>query len=155
MSEDDKELSKLKATYYRGLVRVPLRALNFHHKLVQQKHRVVLAKNVRRIHKIYQKSGCLRLQEENFINGVIDDDALNDALALSRASRERLVGLREGDDILLLNLRNVQCLSGLHRVEAAKSFLDDNDQWWVVRLFGRGKCPHCSHLIENNQLSYA
>lgn len=138
---NDDELSKLKATCFRGFARVQLNALNFDHPLVQQKHRKVLQKNVRRLHKIFEKIGCLRLQEENFINAVIDDASLDDAVAVSQVSRDELLNLREGQELPLLNLRNVECLSGLHRTEAAKAFLNDNDQWWTVRLFSKGKRP--------------
>jgi hypothetical protein len=48
--------------------------------------------------------------------------------------------------ILLATLLRVDCLLGLHRIEAAKTFLDDNDQWWVVRLFTKGKCCNALRL---------
>ncbi|KAF2650673.1 hypothetical protein K491DRAFT_666825 [Lophiostoma macrostomum CBS 122681] len=134
---DDEELSKIKATCFRGIARIQLTALNFDHPLVQRKHRSVSQKNVRRLRGIFEKVGCLRLQEENFINAIVDDASLDDALTLSGVSRDGLLCLREGQELPLLHLR-VDCLSGLHRVEAAKAYLDDNDQWWVVRLFTNG-----------------
>lgn len=138
---DNEELSKLKATCFRGVARVQLDALNFHHPLVQQKDRKVSQKNVRRIRKIFEKVDCLRASEEHFINAVVDDASLDDAVAVSQVSRNELLCLREGQELPLLNLRNVECLSGLHRIEAAKAFLNENDQWWTVRLFIKRKCP--------------
>ena len=138
---NDEDQSKLKATYFRGVVRVQLDALNFH-PLVQQKRRKVSQKNVRQLQKIFEKVGCLRLQEENFINAVVDDASLDDAVAISQVSRNELLCLREGQELPLLRLRRVECLSGRHRIGAAKAFLDENDHWWTIRLFSKSKCPH-------------
>ncbi|KAF2105294.1 hypothetical protein BDV96DRAFT_592750 [Lophiotrema nucula] len=84
-----------------------------------------------------EKIGCLRLQEGNFINAFVDDACLDDAAARSQVSRNKLFGLREGQELPLLHPLSVECLSGLHRIEAAKEFLDENDQWWTVRLFSK------------------
>ena len=136
----DEDLSKLKATYLRGIARVQLDALDFH-PLVQQKCRKVSQTNVRRIQNIFEKVGCLRLQEENFIDAVVDDASLDNAVAVSQVSRNELLCLREGQELPLLYIRSIECLSGLHRIEAAKSFLGESDQWWTVRLFSKSKLP--------------
>ncbi|PVH90216.1 hypothetical protein DM02DRAFT_621125 [Periconia macrospinosa] len=93
---DDEEFSKLQATHYRGLVRVRLNALSFGHILVQQQHRQLCPNNVGQIQKIFEKPGCLRLQKEHFINAIIDDRSLDDAVAVSRVSREELTSLNAG-----------------------------------------------------------
>ena len=143
------ELAILKAKYYRGLARIPLELLDFSNEIVKKKHRSLSLKNVARVGKIFARVGCQRLEATNFINGVVSEAALNDALSSSQANVEQLLCAREGDELPLLNLR-VDCLSGLHRIEAAKSFLHDNDQWWVVRLFSKD-CPKpvLSRIIEH------
>jgi hypothetical protein len=127
---------ELKATYYRGLFRVPLSALNFHHGLGDQTHRELSQKNVYCIQKVFEKQGCLRTHEENFITAIVDDESLNSVA--DAVTRQHMLGLREGTDLPLLKFLRLDCLSGLHRVEAAKNFLVDNDQCWVVRLFSTG-----------------
>jgi hypothetical protein len=146
---DDEELSSIKASSFRGIARCPLGALNFTHPLVRRKHRKISQKNVQRLHGVFRKVGCLRLQEENFINAIVDDEALDNALSISEVSRDGLLLLREGQELPLLDLR-VDCLSGLHRVEAAKAFLDDNDQWWTVRLFASSKRPRTAPFTKSN-----
>lgn len=141
---EDEELSKVKAACFRGLARVQLHALHFDHPLVERKHRSISQKNVRRLQRVFGEVGCLRLQEENYINAVVDDASLDKALSLSR---DELLCLREGQELPLLDV-HVDCLSGLHRIEAAKAILDNNDQWWVVRLFTKGK-RHALRLLEH------
>jgi hypothetical protein len=44
--------------------------------------------------------------------------------------------ISDPSSLLTLNLRRpIRCLNGLHRIQAAKDYLDRNDQWWVVRLY--------------------
>lgn len=90
---NDEELLKVKAAWFRGLARVRLDAINFHHLLVERKHQSISQKNVRRLQQIFEKFGCLRLQEENYINASVDDASLDDASSLTRDER---LCLREG-----------------------------------------------------------
>jgi hypothetical protein len=151
---DDGELSTIKARCFRGVVRLKLEALNFDHPLVKRKHRKISKKNTRRLERIFGQVGCLRTQEENYINAIVDDASLDDALALSETSRDDLLSAHEGQRLPLLAL-GVDCLSGLHRVEAAKTFLDDNDQWWAVRLFSSGKRLYTLELEMSDVRRYA
>ena len=138
-SVDDYTLSVEKAKCYRGIAKVKLEALNFDHPLTRKKHRKVSQKNVNRLGKIFSQGGCFRLQQENFVNAVIDDAALETSLSSIGLTEDTFLRLREGEPLPCLNINNVDCLSGLHRIEAAREFLDDNDQWWVVRFFSKGR----------------
>jgi hypothetical protein len=129
----------VRGKFYRGISKVSLDAINFDHPLVKKKVRPWSPKNVRRLEKIFRQSGCKRGEEENFINAIIDDTALEIALGHTGTSIDAFHRLRESDTLPYLNLQSVDCLSGQHRVAAAKRFLDPNDQWWVVRFFSKGK----------------
>ena len=114
---------------YRGIARVPLHALKFGHRIVLDKHRELSHKNVIRLEQIYEQVGCSRLQEENVVNAVIEDDNLVVALSLHGMSLDDMRSLRWPQDAPTLHLENVQCLSGMHRIEAARRFLNENDKW--------------------------
>ena len=141
---NNSKLSILKARNYLGIAKIKLGALNFDHPLVRKKHRLPSKKNVRRLRNVFERAGCERLEKENFINAVVDDAALISSLAFSGLNKQRFRQLQEGDSIPFVDLRSVDCLGGLHRIEAAKEFLDDNDQWWIVRLFSKGEPVYLS-----------
>lgn len=148
-SNEDSALSLAKAAHYRGIAKISLDALNFDHPLVVQKHRQVSQKNVERLRRVFRQHGCERLQQENFVSAIIDEDALEVALRNIGTSPSELLQFREGDVLPTLNLQSVDCLSGLHRIEAARAFLDDNDQWWVVRLFAKGMHTERTNLVSS------
>jgi hypothetical protein len=60
---------------------------------VLDKHRDLFHENVIRLEKIYEQVGCLRLQEENVINAVIEDDDLVAALSLHGMSLDNMRNL--------------------------------------------------------------
>ena len=145
----DGELATLRANCYRGVVRVPLSTLDFNHPLALEKHREVSKQNVQRLEQIFEQNGCLRLQEENVINAIVYDEELPSLLSSSTLTAEQLQQIAWACDAPALDLGNLRCLSGLHRIEAAKRYLDDNDKWWIVRLFSAGMLfsAHCSFLL--------
>ncbi|ENI00446.1 hypothetical protein COCC4DRAFT_150601 [Bipolaris maydis ATCC 48331] len=147
---DDITLATHKANCFRGLVRVHLDCLQFEHQLFLNKHREVSPQNVRRLQKIFEKTGCLRLQDENVIDAVVENDRLDAALRAIGLSIEALQNIRSPKDAPTLNLRELKCLNGLHRIRAADQFLDENDKWWVVRLFSRETpTPILCHIVES------
>ncbi len=79
----------------------------------------------------------LRLDNENFISAIITDDALRNAIVGSNLESQSLCQQDDGT-IPFLRLASIDCLHGLHRVAAARSYLDENDQWWTVRLYSHG-----------------
>lgn len=127
---------------YRGIARVPLESLHFQHPLVRETHREESPKNIRRLERIFEASGCLRLEDENVINAVVEDADL--ALALNQASltADDLKRIRAARDAPVLHLKNVKCLMGLHRIRAADRYLDANDKWWTVRIFTSGNTKY-------------
>ncbi|EUC40671.1 hypothetical protein COCMIDRAFT_108213 [Bipolaris oryzae ATCC 44560] len=146
----DITLAKHKANCFRGLIRARLDCLQFNHQLFLNKHREESPQNVRRLQKIFEKTGCLRLQEENIIDAVVEDDRLNAALHAIGLSNEALQKIRSPEDAPSLYLGELRCLNGLHRIRAADQYLNENDKWWVVRLFSsETPTPVLSHIIES------
>ena len=68
---------------YLGIAKIKLGALNFDHPLIHKKYRLLFKKNVRRFRNVFKRTGCKRLEKENFINAVIDNIALILSLAFS------------------------------------------------------------------------
>ena len=134
-SSTDAALAKDTLKCYRGIARVPLNSLNFKHNLVKKKHRDISQQNVLHLVEVFERNGCLRLQEEHVIDAVIRDEDLVEALSRQGILEEDFRNLQWAQNAPLLDLSDVQCLSGMHRVEAARRYLDDNDKWWIVRLF--------------------
>lgn len=139
----DVNLALWKTEYYRGIVRVPLHTLSFQNPLVQQQHRDISQSNVTRLKNIFRSVGCLRLQQENVIDGVVDDEILDVALAACGITRSELKQLRWPKDAPSIEPKVVNCLSGLHRITAANQVLAENEKWWIVRLYAPGRlcCP--------------
>jgi hypothetical protein len=143
----DGELATLKDRCYRGVARVPLHTLDFNHPLALGKHREASEQNIQRLERIFERNGCLRLQEENVINAVVHDEGLSSLLLSHALTAEQLRRVTWARDAPVLNLGNLKCLSGLHRIEAAKRHLDENDKWWIVRLFSDGMYPVLDPLL--------
>lgn len=134
----DEVLAVHKLTCYRGIARVPLESLDFRHALTQDQHRPESEENIRRLQKIFARTGCLRLQDENVINALVEEDDLALALTATNITKHEFRNLHWAQDAPMLRFRNVKCLSGLHRIRAADRYLDANDKWWIVRFFSHG-----------------
>lgn len=137
---DDNEVAALRARCYRGIVKAPLDALDFDHPFVVGLRRDISEQNVQRLERIFERNGCLRLQEENVINAVVLDEDLPALLStgVSALTPEQLRRIAWARDAPALSTAKLTCISGLHRIEAAKRHLDENDKWWPVRLFSAG-----------------
>jgi hypothetical protein len=147
MELPDEDFAARKLICYRGIARLPLHALNYGHKIVRDKHRKISHENVIRLEKKYEQVGCERLQEENVVNAIVKDDDLIAALSPHGISLDEMCNLRWPQDAPALQIENVQCLSGMHRIEAARRFLNENDKWWIVRLFSYGQSGASHSLL--------
>jgi hypothetical protein len=136
---DDNEVAALRARCYRGIVKAPLDALDFDHPFVVGQRRDISEQNIQRLERIFERNGCLRLQEENVINAVVLDE---DLPVLSALTPEQLRQIAWARDAPTLSSGKLTCISGLHRIEAAKRHLNENDKWWPVRLFSAGITFH-------------
>ncbi|OCL03052.1 hypothetical protein AOQ84DRAFT_420650 [Glonium stellatum] len=131
------EIARVKAQFFRGIAQIDLTALNFDHPLARNYHRQPSSKKIARLKNIFTLENCLRSDEENFIDAIVDDDMLAEALQVSGLEANAFRHRPEGMEIPRLLISHVDCLNGLHRTCAAKRHLDQNDQWWTVRLFSK------------------
>jgi hypothetical protein len=145
--------SAQKAESFVGIARVDLDQISFRDALdPDENHRSRSEKSIARMLGIFRLEGCIRGEDRNFIEGLISENHLDAALANAGVSRESLkirsrLPLRQVDDVVKLHLEEaIQCNDGLHRVLAAKQFLDNNDRWWIVKLYRKeGKLRRCRH----------
>lgn len=98
-------------------------------------------KNVERLVKLFRSlRACSPAEKINRIPAVICDSYLQDALTLSKLSREALL---PGDsDVARLDFPSgfqLECLRGKDRVQAARESLCSPDPRWVVDLFAAGQ----------------
>ncbi|PQK10244.1 hypothetical protein BB8028_0002g05680 [Beauveria bassiana] len=94
-------------------------------------------KNVKRLVKLFQgQHGCSPGETQNRIPAIISEPELQDALAISKLSREELVA--SGDRFARLNFPagfRLECLRGEDRVRAASEALNSPEPRWVVDLY--------------------
>ncbi|KAF2727576.1 hypothetical protein EJ04DRAFT_451086 [Polyplosphaeria fusca] len=131
--------SNTKAQHFVGLARIDIDELDFSFAL-QKNHREQSEKAKLRLLSVFKLEGCRRFEEENFIDATIDTENLDLSLRQAQVlpsdfKTASLSALLEPFKIPRLKVhRPVACYNGLHRVLAAKEFLDRNDRWWVIRL---------------------
>lgn len=114
------------ARCFRGVAKVPIDALNFDHRLFKEQHRPHSEKIVCRLQSIFRREGCLRWEQDNWIEAVVGPGQLEYALAQNGLTAHDID--IDSESYPLLNLQSVDCLQGLHRIRAASDLLDQNDQ---------------------------
>jgi hypothetical protein len=141
-------VSALKAECFVGIARVDLDLLSFEYALQGRKHRGESKKAVARLLSVFELEGCHRLEESNFVEAVINRACLTAALAQVGLTEQKFQAQsytqpRTVEDVVqLYPNKAIQCLHGLQRILAARKFLDNNDRWWVVKLYREeGKLP--------------
>ncbi|KAK4551392.1 hypothetical protein LTR86_011199 [Recurvomyces mirabilis] len=115
-----------------GYARVQLSDLYFsHHE--EPRHRHGSDKNVARMVRIF-KSRCKREEEDNFLKAVLDERDVSRARQ-SAAIVGSAPAASQIEQLPILQGCRLRCLNGWARVLAAKQHLDQNDQWWIVRIY--------------------
>lgn len=113
-----------------GLARVDLSDLDFSHAGANG-HRQEDRRNVDRLVQVFRIEGCDRAEEKHFIRGYVDQTEL--PLPLPQ-QKPRAFTNENVASIPRLQIK-VRCNEGLHRILAARQYLEEGDQWWVIRLF--------------------
>lgn len=125
-----------RATNYRGTVRVKLETLKFG----IEGSRQLDVQNVRRLQHIFQDQGCYRLDPENRIPAVIDQQALENAMRSSDTTLAALLQIPQTSPPFLkfpAGFR-LQCLKGQSRAKAAEMVLRPEERWWGIDLYLEG-----------------
>jgi len=79
----DKDFAAIKAQYFRGVVKINLKALNFGHPLARKYYHRPSKKKVIVLKNIFKRTSCDRLTKEYFIKAIMDNNVLIDALRVS------------------------------------------------------------------------
>jgi hypothetical protein len=89
----------------------------------------------------FKTQGVLRMDPKNRIPGLIDAKTLQEAIeASSGTTLETLLDNPGGEPPLLRLPPNtrIECLQGLHRIEAGRKILSRKDWWWTIDLYLNG-----------------
>ncbi|KAF2259650.1 hypothetical protein CC78DRAFT_410437, partial [Lojkania enalia] len=127
-----------------GIARLELDDLDFGFALRQKEHREKSKRAQAHLLDVFALGGCRREEEENFIDAIVETSVFESAVESAGLCKETFKAitseakLRPSELPKLRISRPVDCLNGLHRVAAAKNFLDRNDRWWIVRLYSKG-----------------
>ena len=120
---------------YLGTARIDLDTLHFS----GSASRRLRPKNVAQLVKIFKTQGCLRCHPDHHIKAKISRQRLDEALRLAdQTAADRLLSATEHPELVLAP-GTLVCLFGLHRIEAAKQYLEYPSRWWTVRLYEEGQ----------------
>ncbi|CZR64890.1 uncharacterized protein PAC_14790 [Phialocephala subalpina] len=86
----------------------------------------------------YNSRGCDRNTEGNYIPAILNLADLQTILYVNGLAREHLnrtIYDKSYRPLIHLGQAQLNCLHGKHRIEAAKSILSHEEDWWIVKLF--------------------
>ncbi len=132
----DERISQDKLCKYKGTARVQLSNLVFPHSTRQ-----VDIKVIEQLKRDFDGEGCIRGEPSHRIPAIIDDLTLETNLERLNLNTEDFKKRASNPPSFHLG-RNVmlECLHGKHRVLAAQDYLSPSQRWWIVDLYGTGKC---------------
>ena len=131
--ESEDQLFLEKQSHFRGRAKILLRDIQFEKENVEG-GRAGDAGNVETLIQVYKLEGCLRLEYENSIPALVNEDVLARWVQHSGVSNAELLDFRSAPPFLRID-EPLVALDGKDQVEAARRFLDPFDQWWVVDLY--------------------
>lgn len=140
MASQEPSHSVKKSKRLLGVAKISLEKLDFQNAL-RHEHREESKKALKRLVNIFELEGCRRFEEEHFIDALISktnfEISLHKAGLTESSSRLKWQSVHDKDGCIaeLDPPGPVHCLNGLHRLGAAQEYLDNNDRWWVVRLY--------------------
>ena len=135
-SEQDWERLLSLQRHTRGRARVALGSLQFEEETVRAGRRLD-SKNVERLVRAYEQGTCLRRDPRHFIAGIIPDNVLQEALSSCGVGQDALFAAGE-PPFLDMGAHSITCLHGKHRIEAAKQYFGQVDDWWIIDLYSPG-----------------
>ena len=102
-------------------------------------HRRLAPATVSRLVRIFRSHPPLRGEERHFVEAVLDDKDVS-AVKQSAAVLPSAPSALQLQTLPILQGYRLRCLNGWHRLQAARRCLNENDQWWVVKIYSRGEC---------------
>jgi hypothetical protein len=134
VSAQDRRLVTERARKYLGTARVRIEKLKLP---IGELRDSVLQK----LKGVFREGGCRPLDAQNHVLATISQACLDDALRISNISADELLNPenREYPVLKISDNMKLDCLQGLHRLQAAKDIMPWKDQWWAVDLYLSGK----------------
>jgi len=137
--ERERKLTAEKRRKYRGRASIRLDVLQFPKEDDSDDEREQDPININRLKKLFwDAGGPERLNSQNFIAALIDQDQLDEAIRASETSAGKLLD----DSFPELDFPagyQLQCLNGLDRAGAGGKVLFPGDRRWTVELYLSGK----------------
>ena len=135
-TEQERKLAEDREENFRGTARVSLRKLIFK----PEYSRDVDKKNIKRLKRIFERQGCLRLSPSNHVPAIIAEQDLKVVLQHSGKTLEDLLNSAQDAPPKLTLPPNymLECLHGQHRILAALETLTPKEEWWTVDLYLSG-----------------
>jgi hypothetical protein len=130
--KDDRASNVLADSRYIGTARADISCLTFSQGR-QTDHQIV-----EELITVFGQKRCRRYEPGNYIPVLISKANLKRALKASKLKRAALQSPAEDGSLCFLRTAKKQklfCFHGRHRIEAAKRFLPDKDQWWTIRVY--------------------
>jgi hypothetical protein len=126
LSKRDIQIIREKSRAFRGSVRIPLEKLQ--HEDPPLNPRQQDDKNISRLVESFRRDGCYRLEPGNHVPVLISESELPKELS------------HDNEALPLYNPKKpLTFLHGRHRIEAAREFLTEGEQWWVVDVYCNGE----------------
>ncbi|KAJ5155476.1 hypothetical protein N7492_008279 [Penicillium capsulatum] len=131
LTDAEHRLTTERQLKYQGTAKVNLDQIS----LQPLSSREIDHKNVERLHEIFAKDGCNRLDLRNHVTAVVSKQHLQRTCHATGLTLEELKSRQQQCPRLGFRGREVKCLHGQHRLKAAEDFLSPSDRWWTVDLY--------------------
>ena len=112
--------------------------------------------HVDRVKRVFRKAGCRPLESMHHIPAVVSQQQLDAALAEARRRGRWKVDALPSS-YAAINTPNgypelefpggIECLHGLHRIQAGKEWLQPAEKWWIVDLYLSGMSYELSMVL--------
>jgi hypothetical protein len=131
---EDSALEAERRLMYQGSARICLDVLQFE----WDQQRELDTGHVEFLKECFRNEDCQRLPAENHVPAIIGQQQLVNAMRDSGVSVQQLLAAGPPNDYPRLEFPTgvkIECLHGLHRIEAGREFLSPTEKWWIVDLY--------------------
>lgn len=136
----EQRIASDKLAKFKGAARVSFQHLEFLHPTRQ-----IDRKTIRQLIRDFDGEGCIREEPSHRIPIIADNSILQAALEKLSLTAETFRAQADHPPVLELGSGvKLECLHGQHRILAAKEHLAASQWWWIVDIYGTGRCT-CSN----------